>query len=54
MTKLIQALLLLTAGLVVLGAAGPTLAKLTGALIALVLVVGVVVALLKCVWFFTR
>lgn len=54
MNKLIQALLLVIVGLVVLAAAGPTLAKLAGALIPLVLVVGVVGALLKWVWFYIR
>lgn len=54
MKALRQALLLVIVGLVVLVAASPTLARLAGALIPLVLVVGVVVALLKCVWFYTR
>lgn len=54
MNKLVQALVLGVVGLVVLVAASPTITKLAGALIPLVLVVGVVVALLKCVWFYTR
>lgn len=54
MNKLVQSILLGIVGLVVLAAAGPTLLKLAGGLIPLVLVVGVVVALLKCVWFYTR
>ncbi len=54
MNRLIQSTLLGIVGLVVLVAASPTLLKLAGALIPLVLAVGVVVALLKCVWFYTR
>jgi len=54
MNKLIQALLLGIAGLAALIAAGPTITKLVGALIPLVLVVGVVVAVLRVVWAATR
>jgi len=54
MKGLIQAGLMVLVGLVVLAAAGPTLTKLAGALIPLVLFVGVVVALIRCVWFYTR
>jgi hypothetical protein len=53
-SKLIQVLVLVIVGLVVVVAAGPTITKLAGVLVPLVLVVGVVVALLKCVWFYTR
>ncbi len=54
MNKPIQALLLVIVGLAALAGAGPVLARLISALVPLVLVVGVVVALLKCVWFYTR
>jgi hypothetical protein len=45
---------LLAVGLVALVAAGPTLVSLAEALVPLVLVVGVVVAVLRVVWFYTR
>jgi hypothetical protein len=51
--KLLHLGLLALAGLVVLAAAGPTLTKLAGALVPLVLVVGVVVAALRLVWWMT-
>jgi hypothetical protein len=41
-------------GLVALGAVGPALARLASALVPLVLLVGVVVAVLRAVWFYTR
>ena len=54
MNKLIQASLLGIVGLVVLTAAGPTLSRLISALVPLVLVVGIVVAVLQLVRYFTR
>ncbi len=54
MNRLAQCLLLAFVGLVVLAAAGPTLTKLAGALVPLVLVVGVVVAGLRLVWCYSR
>lgn len=54
MTKLMQLILALLAGLIVLAAAGPTLAKLAHALVPLVVVVGLIVAVLRIVWFYTR
>ena len=54
MNKLIPTVLLVIVGLVALADAGPTLAHLIGALVPLVLVVGVVVAVLRLVWFYTR
>lgn len=54
MNKLIQVLLAGIAGLVVLAAAGPTLSRLITALVPLVLVVGIVVAILQLVRFYTR
>jgi hypothetical protein len=53
MTKLIQAVLLALVGLVVLASATPALTKLAGALVPLVVVVGIVLALLRCVWWLT-
>jgi hypothetical protein len=52
--KLIQGILLILVGLVVLAAASPTLTRLIGALVPLVMVVGIVVAVLRLVWFYTR
>jgi hypothetical protein len=54
MTRVMHALLLGIFGLAALVAAGPTLTKLVGALIPLVLVVGVVVVVLRVVWAATR
>jgi hypothetical protein len=52
--KLIPTVLLVIVGLVALADAGPALARLIGALVPLVLVVGVVAAVLRLVWFYTR
>jgi hypothetical protein len=54
MTKLAQTLLLATVGLAALTYAGPTLVSFTRALVPLVLVVGVMVAVLWLVRYFTR
>jgi hypothetical protein len=54
MSKLIQALLLGIVGLVVLTTAGPTISRLIVALVPLALVIGVVVAVLQLVRYFTR
>jgi hypothetical protein len=54
MKGLIQAGLVALVGLVAVAAAGPTLTKLAGALVPLVLVVGVVVVVLRLVWCYTR
>ena len=53
MTRLIQTLVLAIVGLAALAAAGPVLIRLVGALVPLVLVVGVVVAVLRAVWWMT-
>jgi hypothetical protein len=53
-TKLISTLAIVVLGLVALGAVGPRIAQIIGALVPLVLVVGVVVAMLRVVWFYTR
>lgn len=50
MNRLVQALLLGIVGLAVLAAAGPTLTKLVGALVPLVLVLSIGAAVLRCVW----
>jgi hypothetical protein len=54
MTKLVSTLAILILGLVALGAVGPRIAAIIGALVPLVLVVGVVAAVLRAVWFYTR
>jgi hypothetical protein len=54
MSKLVQALLLVIVGLAALITAGPTITRLVRALVPLVLVVGVVVAVLQLVRYFTR
>jgi hypothetical protein len=50
----LSTVLLVVVGLVALSAAGPTLARLIAALVPLVLAVGIVVAVLRVVWFYTR
>lgn len=52
--QLAGVLILILAGLLALGAVGPRIAQIIGALVPLVLVVGVVVAVLRVVWFYTR
>lgn len=54
MGKPISSPLLLIVALAALIAAGPTLTQLVGALVPLVLVIGVVVAVLRVVWAATR
>jgi hypothetical protein len=53
-TRLLQASGLLVVGLVVLTAATPALDKLAHVFIPLIVTVGVVAAVLRVVWFFTR
>jgi hypothetical protein len=53
MNRLVQALLLGIVGLAVLAAVTPGLIKLAGALVPLVLVLGVGAAVLRCVWWLT-
>ena len=54
MNKLIQAmmLVLVIVGLVV--SAGPTITEVIKAVVPLVVAIGIVAALLRCVWFYTR
>ena len=54
MTKLLSTLAIMILGLAALAVASPALARLTSALVPLVLVVGVVAAVLRLVWFHTR
>lgn len=54
MTKIAQASLVVIVGLAALSAVGPTLVRVIGALVPLVLVIGVVIAILRLVWFYTR
>jgi hypothetical protein len=53
MTRLIQTLVLAVVGLAALAAATPALTRLVGALIPLTLVIGVVAAVLRMVWWMT-
>jgi hypothetical protein len=54
MNKIISTLAIVVLGLVALGAVGPGLARLVGSLVPLVPVMGIVVAVLRVVWFYTR
>jgi hypothetical protein len=53
MTKLVHAVLLALVGLVVLAATSPALIRLAGALTTPIVACGIVVALLRCVWWLT-
>jgi hypothetical protein len=53
MTKASTTLATVVLGLVVLAAASPVLIRLAGALVAPVVACGIVVALLRCVWWLT-
>jgi len=52
--KLLQSAGLVVVGLVAITVASPALARLAHALIPLVVTIGVVVALLRAVWWYTR
>lgn len=54
MSKFLSLASLVFAALIAITISGPALAKLASALVPLVLVAGIVVALLRAVWFFTR
>jgi hypothetical protein len=54
MNRLVSFVALSVVGLVVLAAVGPTLLRLVHAAVPLVLVAGVVVGVLRAVWFYTR
>jgi hypothetical protein len=53
-TKLISTLAIVVLGLVALGAVGPRLAQIINAMVPLLLVGGIVAAVLRAVWFYTR
>ncbi|MHB8243574.1 MAG: hypothetical protein ACYDHN_16500 [Solirubrobacteraceae bacterium] len=53
MTKLLHATLAGIVAVVVLAAATPALTKLASALVAPLLIVGIIAALLRCVWWLT-
>jgi hypothetical protein len=52
--KLLSTLMVVVAGLVVLAAAGPTATKFIQACVPLALVLGIVAAVLRVVWWYTR
>jgi hypothetical protein len=54
MSKAIEAIVLGIVGLVVLTAAGPTITQIIKAIIPLVCVLGIVIALLRLAWWYTR
>jgi hypothetical protein len=54
MSRFIATLAIVVVGLVVLTAATPALTKLAHALVPLIVAVGIVVALLKLVFWYTR
>jgi hypothetical protein len=54
MTKFLSTISLVVVTLAALAFAGPALAKLVTALVPLVLVAGIVVAVLRVMWFYTR
>jgi hypothetical protein len=54
MTKLASVLLVVFVIVVALAAVGPRIAQIINALVPLVLVVGIVAAVLRAVWFYTR
>jgi hypothetical protein len=54
MTKLVSTLAILILGLVALGAVGPRIAEIINAMVPLLLVGGIVAAVLRAVWFYTR
>lgn len=54
MTKLVSTLAILVLGLVALGAVGPRVAQLLGALVPVILVTAITAAVLRLVWFYTR
>jgi hypothetical protein len=53
MNKLVHAILLALVGLVVLAASSHALVALAGALVTPIVACGIVVALLRCVWWLT-
>lgn len=54
MTKFVSTLAILILGLVALGAVGPRIAQILGALVPVILVTAIAAAALRLVWFYTR
>jgi hypothetical protein len=54
MTKVVSTVAILILGLVALGAVGPRIAEILGALVPVILVTAITVAVLRLVWFYTR
>ena len=54
MTKFLSTLAIVVLGLAALAAVGPALAKLVTAFVPLVLVAGILAAVLRLVWWYTR
>ena len=54
MNKLASAVPVVMAGMIVLLAAGPTVAQVAHAVIGATLTIGVVLVVLRVVWFYTR
>jgi hypothetical protein len=54
MTKLVSTIAIVVLGLVALGAVGPKIAAILAALVPVILVGGIIVAVLRLVWFYTR
>jgi Na+/alanine symporter len=53
-TKFVSTLAIVVLGLVALGAVGPRIAQIIDALVPLVAVAGIVLAVLRVAWFYTR
>jgi hypothetical protein len=53
-TKFVSTLAILILGLVALGAVGPRIAQILGALVPVILVTAIAVVVLRLVWFYTR
>ncbi|MGA2454865.1 MAG: hypothetical protein ABSG93_15225 [Solirubrobacteraceae bacterium] len=54
MTKLVSTVAIVVLGLVALGAVGPRIAQILGALVPVILVTAIAAAVLRVVWFYTR
>jgi hypothetical protein len=54
MTKFVSTLAIVILGLVALGAVGPRIAQILGALVPVILVAAIAAAVLRVVWFYTR
>ena len=54
MTKLVSTLTMVVLGLAALGAVGPRIAQILGALVPVIIVTAIAAAVLRVVWFYTR